>query len=137
MFDFVLENLRKATDAGLQLQQNMMKEWMGQWPTMTPTTPVSAWSEKVQKFQKQWTEMVHEMIEQQRKALEEPYLAGMKHLEETFKVSEAKDLDELRAKSIELWKKSFECLRQGFESQLQVMQKSLTQWTELMTKGAA
>ena len=32
MFDQVLDDLRKATDSTMQLQQEMFRQWFEQWP---------------------------------------------------------------------------------------------------------
>jgi len=62
--DQVLDNFRKASETTMQIQQEMLKKWMGQWPT-TPDTdgdrlgrtsadlPESAWLESVTEIMKQ------------------------------------------------------------------------------------
>jgi hypothetical protein len=135
MFEPMFESLQKATDLTLQMQQEMFKKWASVWPT-APASP-SLGSEQLQKFQKKWAETVEETLKRQRDVLETQFNAGLRNLESTFKLAAAKDPEELHAQTVELWKKTFECLNQAFEAQLGNFQAGVTHWTELMTKGAA
>jgi hypothetical protein len=135
MFDEVFENLRKATDSTIQAQQELFKKWVSLWPGV-PTSP-AAWGEPVHKLQKKWAEIVGELVKKQREALEAQFSAGLRNIEEAFHLAEAKDPEELRAKTVELWQKTFDCLRQSYEAQVRDFQAAVTKWTELMTKGAA
>ena len=94
-------------------------------------------SEQAQLFQKKWAETVAETLKRQREAMEAQFLTGLKSLEAAFAVAGAKDIAEVRARSVELWEKSFECLRKAFETQTSEFQAALARWTELVTKGAA
>ena len=51
--------------------------------------------------------------EEQRAALEEQFSAGLKSLEAAFAVAGAKNPEEVRAKTVELWEKSFDFLRKA------------------------
>jgi hypothetical protein len=135
MFNAVFENLRTATDLAIQTQQDLFKKWVAFWEGASPFQPVK--SEQVQKLQKKWTETVTESLKRQREALEAQFTAGLKSLEAAFAVAGAKDIAEVRAKSVELWEKSFDCLRKAFETQTAEFQAALARWTELVTKGAA
>jgi hypothetical protein len=135
MFDPVFETLQKATDSTVQMQQEMFKKWAGLWAGLPAPQP--AWGEQVQKFQKRWNETVGELVKKQGEALEAQFKAGLKNLEEAFHLAEAKDFDELRAKTIELWRKTFDCLRQTYEAQVRDFQAALAKWTEFVAKGAA
>ena len=120
MFEPMFESLQKATDVTIQMQQEMFKKWVGLWPS-GPASP-SAWGEQVQKLQKKWAEIVEETLKRQRDVLETQFNAGLKNLENAFKLAEAKDPEELRPKTMELWKKTFECLNQAFEAQMRNFQ---------------
>jgi arginyl-tRNA synthetase len=135
MFDQAFENLRKAAELNLQMQQEMFKKWTSLWPGV-PGSPTT-WTEPTQKFQKKWADFVGEVLKKQRQALEAEFSAGLKHLEESFRLEEAKDPEELRLKTLELWQKTFEYLRQTYETQLRDFQTAITQWTDLVTRGAA
>src|SRR5262245_6543926 len=109
MFDAVFENLRKATELTIQTQRDLVKRWVALWEGGPAFHPVVG--EKAQKVQKQWTEAVTESLKRQREAVEAQFSAGLKSLEAAFAVAGAKDVGEVRARTIELWEKSFDCLR--------------------------
>jgi hypothetical protein len=134
MFEDVLENLRKATESTIQVQQEMYKKWVGLWPGVASQP---AWGEPSQRFQKKWAEIVGELVKKQREILETQFSAGLRNIEEAFHLAEARNPEELRAKSIELWQKSFDCLRQAYEAQVRDFQAAVAKWTEVMAKGAA
>jgi RNA polymerase sigma factor (sigma-70 family) len=54
MLDQVFDNFRKASESTLQMQQEMFKQWVTQWPAM-PTSaaasPRGAWAEQAQTIQ--------------------------------------------------------------------------------------
>jgi|SRR5579871_1351981 len=134
MFEQVFESVKKATESSLQLQQELFRKWVGLWPGI----PASAFPvAEVQKFQKRWVEVVTELIKKRNASLEVQFKAGLETIEEAFKVAEAKNPEELRARTIELWQKTFEWLRQTTETQIRDFQYAATKWAELWTKGAA
>ena len=134
MFDQVFESLHKAADSALGMQQELFKKWMSLWPgvTMSP----AGLGEPI-KFQKKWVEVVGEMIKQERESLEAQFSAGLRNIEEAFRLAEAKGPEELHAKTVELWQKSFDCLRKTYEAQVHDFQAAVAKWTELVMKGAA
>lgn len=135
MFEEVFENLRKATEATVQAQQEMFRKGSSLW-TSVPSSP-SAWQEQVQKFQKKWHQTVTELLKKQRETLETYFNASRRGLEESFRLAEAKDPEEFRAKMLELWTKTFDYLRQTAETQLKDFQTAFEKWSELVTKNAA
>jgi hypothetical protein len=135
MFEQVFENLRTATESSIQMQSELFKKWMATWPGVP--VPPNGGCDPFMKSQKKWAEFVAEVVKKQREALETHFSAGLKNIEETFHLAEVKDPEELRAKTIELWQKSFECLRQLYEAQLRDFQTTVVKWTELVMKGAA
>jgi hypothetical protein len=135
MFEDVFENLRKATDATVQAQQDTFQKWVSLWAGVPPSP--SAWGEQVQKLQKKWNQTAAELLKKQRESLEAQFSAGLRNLEETFKLAETKDPEEFRAKTLELWNKTFDYLRQTAEAQLRDFQAAMEKWTEIVTKNAA
>jgi len=134
MFDQVFESLRKATESSVAMQQEMFKKWIALWPGI----PASAFPfGEPQKFQKKWVEMVGELLKQRNETLEAQFKTGLRNIEEAFHLAEAKDPEELRKKTVELWQKTFEYLRQASEAQLRDFQNAIAKWAELMTKGVA
>jgi len=135
MFAPVFDNLKKVTETTLRMQQEMFEKWVSLWPGVRPTQ--AAFAEPAQKFQKKWAEFYEEALKKQRDTLETQFKAGLKNIEEAFRLAEAKDPEELRARTTELWQKVFETLRQSSEAQLRDLQTFAGRWTELVTKGAA
>ena len=133
MFDTVFENLRKATDMTIRTQRDLFKKWVDLWEGGPAFQPVMG--EKAQKVQKQWAETATEALKRQREAMEVQFNAGLKSLEAAFAVAGAKDVGEVRAKTVELWEKSFDCLRKAFEAQASEFQKAVARWNELAAAG--
>jgi hypothetical protein len=135
MFDAVFESLQKATESTVKMQQEMFKQWVSLWPGAQATPPAPA--EQAQKMQKKWAEVASELYKKQCETLEAQFKAGLRNLEEGFKLAKTKDPEELRQKTVELWQKSLECLRQTCEAQLKEFQTAAARWTEVMMKNAA
>jgi hypothetical protein len=134
MFEQVFDNLRTATESGMKMQQELFKKWVGAWPGVG--TPPGG-GEKIVKAQKQWTEFIADLIRKQRETLEAQFSAGLKSIEEAFRLAEAQKPEELRERTIELWQKSIDTMRQTYEAQMRDFQAAVTKWTELVMKGAA
>jgi len=134
MFDQVFDSLRKVSDSVITTQQDMFKKWISLWPGAGAKPPVPG---DVVKFQKQWVEVAGELLKKQRESLEAQFSTGLQNIEEAFHLPDAKNAEELRAKTIELWRKTFDCLKQTSEAQSRDFQAAVAKWTDLMMKGAA
>ena len=153
MFDMILENYRKATESTLKLQQDMLRNWTMQWPqtfgaqmfglpTVTGPAPSSAmpgsaWLEQMSSAQKKWAETVTDMLNKHRESLDAQYKAGIRTIEEAFKVGEARDPQQFRRLTEELWRQSFDCLKTVAESQMRDVQAAMQKWYEVASKTAA
>jgi hypothetical protein len=150
MFDVILENYRKATESTMKLQQDMLRSWTGQMfggqsfglpfagtPLSGTSLPGSAWLEHLSAAQKKWGETVTEMLNKHRESLDAQYRAGIKTIEDAFKVGEAKDPQQFRRLTEELWRQSFECLKTVAESQLRDVQSAMQKWYDTASKTAA
>jgi hypothetical protein len=135
MFNQVCDNFRRATEATVQMQQEMFKTWLNLWP-VAPGNP-RFWGEQVQQFQKKWVDALGELLKKQREVTGEHFKAGLENLQKAFQLAEAKTPEELRTQSIELWKKCFNDLQQVYEAQLRGFQFATDKWAELTTKSAA
>ena len=150
MFDMILDNYRKAAESTMKLQQDMLRNWTTQWPQMFgaqtfgfPLTggpgsamPGGAWLEQLSEAQKKWAETVTEMLNKHRESLDAQYRAGIRTIEDAFKVGEAKDPQQFRRLTEELWKHSFECLKTVAESQMRDVQAAMQKWYEAASKAA-
>ena len=135
MFEKVYENLRKATEANIHMQQELFDKWMGFWAGVQSLPPGK--TEPLPKVQKKFADFVGEVVKKQNETWMAQFNAGLKNIEAAFHLPEAKDPEELRAKTIELWQKSFNCLRETYEAQVRDFQATVTKWMELITKSAA
>lgn len=140
MFDQVFESFRKASETTLQAQQELFHQWMSQWPMfpMEPTTPGSnVVNEQARSFQKQWTDTATALLTKHCETLDAQYRAGIRTIEDALRTTEAKNPEEFRRLTEELWRKSFEVLRQTIENQIRDFQIAVEKWSELMTQKSS
>jgi hypothetical protein len=136
MLDQVFDNFRKASETTLQMQQEMFKQWLGQWPT-TPAAPATAtaWVEQAQGFQRRWIEGLTELMNKHRESLDSQYRAGIRAIEDAFRVTEAKSPDDYRRLSEELWRRSFDTMKSSTENQIRDFQAAVEKWFDLASKA--
>jgi hypothetical protein len=135
MFEQVVENLRKTTEATVGLQQEMFKRWFSLWPGVP--TPGQPWGlEQFQHFQKQWGEVAQEAIKRQRDLAEAQFKAGQQTIEKAFQLGEVKTPEELRTRTIELWRQCFESLQGAHEAQMRAFMTGMEKWAEMFTRPA-
>ena len=99
--------------------------------------PGAAWLEQLSAAQKKWADTVTEMLNKHRETLDAQYKAGIRTIEDAFKVGEAKDPQQFRRLTEELWKQSFECLNTVVESQMRDVQAAMQKCYEVASKSAA
>ncbi len=137
MFDQVFDSFRRATETTLQAQQDLFRQWMSQWPMfpMAPDgAPGGAADDEIRNLKKQWTDSVTALLTKHCDTLDSQYRAGIKTIEEALRTTEAKSPEEFRQLTEELWRKSFEVLKQTIENQIHDFQAAVEKWTELMTR---
>ena len=140
MFDQVLDNLRKATDSTIQLQQEMYRQWFQQWTQMpgvpTPGTMlVSGWADQVHAFQRRWSQTVTDLLNKHRETVDSQYRAGIRTIEDAFRVGEAKDPAQFRKLTEELWRSSFDCMKTVMEAQVRDFQAATEKVFEAVSKS--
>jgi hypothetical protein len=134
MFEQGVESLRNATEETVSLQQEMLKKWFSLWPGIP--TPQRPWGpEQIQRFQKQWGEVVQEAIKRQHDLAQTQFKAGMQTIEKTFQIGEVKTPEELRARTIELWRRCFESLQRAYETQAHAFLTGMEKWVEMITRA--
>jgi ribosome-associated toxin RatA of RatAB toxin-antitoxin module len=140
MIDQVFDNFRKASETTMQLQQEFFKQLTSQWTAAAPTLPgvsidPSALTQQAQSFQKRWLETLTEMMNKHRESLDAQYKAGIRAIEESFRVNEARTPDDYRRMTEELWRKGFESLKSSTETQIRDFQAAAQKWCELVAKA--
>jgi hypothetical protein len=161
MVDMILENYSKAVESTLKLQQEMLRNWTMQWPpfgtqvfepplagTSTsasapqPAASASApqpaaWLEQLSTVQKKCAEAVGEMLKRHQETLDEQYRAGIRAIDDLFRVGKASDPEQLRRLSEELWRRNCEVLQTAVASQMHDVQSVMEKWYEAARLGAA
>jgi len=154
MFDQILDTYRRAAESTMQFQQTMLRNWIQQqWPPMfgvpnfpnpgnffpNPmsafTNPGTAWLDQAHDVQTKWGETVTGMLNKHRESLDAQYRAGIKTIEDVFRLGEAKDPEQLRKLTEELWKHSFEALKSVTEDQTRELQTAMQKWLELVSQS--
>jgi hypothetical protein len=134
MFEQVFESVRRAMEASIRVQREMCRGWSGLWPDVPP--PPTPGGEQAIGLRKEWTDLVGELLDRQRAAVEEQVIAGLKICEEATHVAGIKNPEERRAKVIELWQKGCDDLRHASEVQIRNVLKVVAKGPELLLKGA-
>jgi hypothetical protein len=141
VFDQILDNFRKATESTIKLQQEMTQQWFQQWASI-PGLPnpgnmfgTTAAAAPVANAPKQASEAVTELLNKHLKTLDAQYRAGIRTIEDAFRVLEAKDLAQFRKLTEELWRQSFNSLKTVIESQLRDFQSATEKGIEAVSKG--
>jgi len=141
VFDQILDNFRKATESTIQLQQEMTRQWFQQWASI-PGLPnpgnkfgTTAAAAPIASAPKQASEVVTELLNKHLKTLDAQYQAGIRTIEDAFRVLEAKDLEQFRKLTEELWRQSFNSLKSVIESQLRDFQSATEKGIEAVSKG--
>jgi hypothetical protein len=134
MFEQIFDTMRKATETNLRMQQELFQRWTALWPGV-PAAPAS-WAEQAEGLRKKWAEAVNELVKRQRQTQQEQFAAGLKQIEQAFRLAEVKDVEALRARTLELWQQTFQLLQQSYETQVRDFHDALGKWAEMLTKAA-
>ncbi len=135
VFEQAFDNVKKAAEANVEMQQEMFRRWTSGWPGFPQ--PQSAWLERVQKFQKEWGKTVKDVLTRHREVLDEQYSLAMESLDEAFKVAQSADPQEWAKRCEKLCRKSLDVMREVSETQAKELQDALSKWTELASKSAS
>jgi hypothetical protein len=138
MLDQLLHQLRKATESMVQLQHELSRQWIQQWsPLAGAATPEALTApgrtEPGPAPQGQWADVLGDILNRQRENLDTAYRAGIRTIEDTFRVAEAKDPTELLTLTEELWWQAFATLRTAAESQVRDLQAAAEKVLEAAT----
>jgi hypothetical protein len=127
----VFQNMRKAAEANLKMQQEVFQQWSHFWPVATPQ---SAMVDKARDFQKQWATTVSDLARKHRDVFDRQYQAALESLDAALRVTESTNPEEYRKRSEQFCRKALDCVREVSETQLREFQDAVTKWTELTTK---
>jgi hypothetical protein len=131
LFEDAFQNVRKATETTLKMQQELWQQWTHLLPV--PTVQ-SVWVDKVRDFQKQWSNTVSDLARKHRDVMDKQYQAAVESLDAALRVAESTNPEEYRRRSEQLCRKTLDCVREVSETQVKEFQDAVTKWTELATK---
>jgi len=152
MVDMILENYSKAVESTLRLQQEILRTWTMQWSpfgtqlfglpltgtsTSASETPAAAWLEQLSTAQRKWAEAIADVLKRHQETLDEQYRAGIRAIDDAFRVGEARDPEQVHRLSEELWRQNCEVLKTAVASQMHDLQSVMQKWYEAARLGAA
>ncbi len=135
MFAQLFESFRRASEATLQAQQDVFRQWVQQWPSAPASSPGTAgeWSEAVQK---RWLDSTKDFFNKQRELVDSTYRSGIDVIEQGFRVSDARSPEEYRRLVEELWGKLSDSFKQQSESQFREFQRAAERWFDVARNGS-
>jgi len=135
VYEEVFENMRKAGEANLKMQQELLHRWTALWPGFP--SPQSMWLDKVRDFQRQWASAISDLARKHRDTFDRQYQAALESLEEALRLGESSNPEEFRKRTEQLCRKTLDCLREVSEAQMKEFQDAISKWSELVTKTAS
>lgn len=135
VYEQVFDNMRKAAESGLKMQQDMLQQWGTQWPGV-PAAPQAMWMEKMREFQRQWANTISDLARRHRETMDRQYQVALESLEEALRIGEAGNPEEYRQRMEHFCRRALECVREVSEVQLKEFQDAMTRWNDLVTKSA-
>jgi hypothetical protein len=133
VFEELFQNIRKAAEANLKMQQEVLSQWSILWPGMP--LPQSAWISQIQSVRKQWLETVSGLARKHREVVDRQYDAAIESLDAALHVSDADTPEELRRRTEQFCRKTLDCMREITETQIREFQEAVTKWTDLFAKA--
>ena len=140
MFDQIVDTFRKAIDSSMQIQQDMFRQFVQLWSQVpgvpTPGSVVAnSWADQVHTIQRKWTQTITDLLNRHREVLDAQYRAGIRTIEDAFRVGEAKNPEQFRKLTEELWRQTFDGMKSVIETQTRDLQAVTQKGFEAMTKG--
>jgi hypothetical protein len=127
----IIDSVRKTTESSVAVQQELFRKWVSSWPGVPVSVIPFA---ELQKFQKKWVEMLGELVQRENDTLAVQVKMGFGTIEKLCHLGEAKDPEQLRTKTVELWQKVFDNLWLISETQMHTLQNAVAKLTEVPIK---
>ena len=105
--------------------------------TSASATPAAAWLEQLSTAQRKCAEAVADMLKRHQETLDEEYRAGIRAIDDAFRVGEARNPEQFQRLSEELWRRNCEVLKTAVASQMHDVQSVMQKWYEAVRSGAA
>jgi hypothetical protein len=133
VFEEVFQNIRKAAEANLRMQQELYSQWTSLWPGMP--APQTAWLNNMQGFRKQIVETIASLARKHREVVDRQFQSAIESLDAALSMSDASTPEEFRRRSEQLCRKSLDCMKEMTETQIREVQEAITKWTDLIAKA--
>ncbi len=133
VYEEVFENMKKAAQANVTMQQELFQQWTKLWPGLP--SPQAMWVDKVRDFQRQWNNAVSDLARKHRTTFDRQYQAALESLDEALRLGEASNPAEFRERTEQMCRKTLDCMREVSEAQMKEFQDAMTKMTELVTKA--
>lgn len=133
VFEEFFQNIRKASEASLKMQQDLLSQWTSIWPGLP--TPQTAWIIQMQGLRKKWIDTVSDLARKHRDVVDRQYQAAIESLDAALNITDASTPEEFRRRSEQLCRKTLECMKELSETQVREFQEAVTKWTDLMAKA--
>lgn len=144
VYEQVLEQMRKATETSLKMQQDALQQWTSLWPGFpglsaaksAPGVPEAqaVWLDKVLEFQRQWSNAVSDLAHKHRNTVDRQYQAALESLDEALRVGESSSPEEYRRRIEQFCRKALECMREASEAQMKEYHEAMNKLSELVGK---
>ena len=131
MLDQLFDGFRKASESSIVAQQEMMKQWVSQWPSASLSAAGSA-LERNSTFQKRWVESATGSLTRQRELLDSTAKAGIQFVEQAARLVEARSPEDFRRLIEELWRKVFQGVREQSEAQFHELKSATEAWLSVL-----
>jgi hypothetical protein len=118
-----------------QMQQEFFKKWAGLWPSFAAYRSGNAGQNL--RFQGGFCEPVSKWAKIQGRVLETLCSAGLKNIEDAFRLAQAQDFNELRSKATEIWQRTVDCLQEAYETQIRCFQTVVGKMIDPVMKEGA
>jgi hypothetical protein len=125
MFDQLMEGMRKASESSWQLQQEAFRNWTRMWREAAPggVGAVGGMGDFGRGSQRRWLELGLEMLHKHREGLDSTYRAGIQIIEQTFRIGDAKSVEDSRKVVEDVWRKLFDLQKVQAENQFRDFQE--------------
>ncbi|EMI15564.1 hypothetical protein RMSM_07509 [Rhodopirellula maiorica SM1] len=130
LFEQAFDSFRKATQSALQMQQESYGQYAKLWSAGFPGAD-TAWNSKTQNVQQEWANTVTDLMQKHRAMLDQQYRAGIKSLEEAFRVAESENPEQLRERCESLCRSALDLMKETSETQMQQFQEAMNKWIQV------
>lgn len=136
MYENLFDTYRKTSESWMQMQQDMWKSVLSQWPPHGPG-PAGVGGEWNRNVQRRWIELAVEIMNRHRETLDALYRSVINVVEQSARMADAKSSEEYRRVVEDLWRKWFEGVKSQSETQFRDVQTWADKSLEIVQSAQA